>query len=187
MLNYIKAKFRYRDILYSNISCIISALIVFVASAIVGIIIAAYNLPLVILHKDTYASSGYFIIHNLRALVLAYMGFLSFGVTSFYLLVLDGIVTGNILFLGPKYFSVANAAARFLPHSVFEIPGIILAGAAGFKMPQVLIRHLRGGDFLTKHDICGYLVMVVISVTLIVVAGFIEADVTPFAIRLASP
>ncbi len=187
MLNYIKTKFRYRDFLYSNISCIISALIVFVAATIVGVIIAASDVPRITLHKDTYASSSFFIIHNLRALALSYMGFLSFGVTSFYLLVLDGIVTGNILFLGPKYFSVANTAARLLPHGVLEIPGIILAGAAGFKMPQVLIRHLRGGNFLTKQDIWGYLIMVGISVMLIVVAGFIEAYVTPFAIRLTSP
>jgi uncharacterized membrane protein SpoIIM required for sporulation len=190
MLNYIKTKFQYRDFLYSNISCVVSALVVFVAATIIGIIIAAWDGTRMILHQDTYASpasASFFIIHNLKSLGLSYIGFLSFGATSFYLLVLDGIVMGSILFLGPKYFSVANAAARLFPHSVFEIPGIILAGAAGFKMPQVLIRHLRGGDFLTKQDVWDYLILVVISISFTIVAGLIEANVTPFAIRLTSP
>jgi len=31
-----------------------------------------------------------------------------------------------------------------LPHGIFEIPAIIIAGAAGFKIPYEIVRYLAG-------------------------------------------
>ena len=67
-----------------------------------------------------------------------------------------------------------------LPHGIFEIPAIIIAGAAGFKIPCEIIRYLAGKkeQILTKEDIKEYLTMVLISIILIVIAAWIEANVT---------
>ena len=67
-----------------------------------------------------------------------------------------------------------------VPHGIFEIPAIIMAGAAGFKIPYEIIRYLAGKkeQVLTKEDIKEYLTMALISIILIVIAAWIEANVT---------
>ena len=67
-----------------------------------------------------------------------------------------------------------------IPHGIFEIPAIIIAGAAGFKIPREIIGYLAGRkeQILTKEDIREYPTMVLISTLLIVIAAWIEANVT---------
>ena len=67
-----------------------------------------------------------------------------------------------------------------LPHGIFEIPAIIIAGAAGFKIPYEIIRYLAGRkeQILTKEDFKEYLTLALISIVLIVIAAWIEANVT---------
>ncbi|MBE8539589.1 stage II sporulation protein M [Geoglobus acetivorans] len=61
-----------------------------------------------------------------------------------------------------------------------EIPAIIIAGAAGFKIPYEIVRYLAGKKetILTKEDIKEYLTFALISIILIVIAAWIEANVT---------
>jgi len=71
--------------------------------------------------------------------------------------------------------------ALILPHGIFEIPAIIIAGAAGFKIPYEIVRYLAGKKEqpLTKEDIKEYLTLAVISIILIIIAAFVEAYITP--------
>ena len=57
-----------------------------------------------------------------------------------------------------------------LPYDIFEIPAIIIAGAAGFKIPCEIVRYLAGKKEqpLTKEDIKEYLILALISIILIV-------------------
>jgi len=43
-----------------------------------------------------------------------------------------------------KGLSLNEIIALTLPHGIFEIPAIIIAGAAGFKIPYEIIRYLAG-------------------------------------------
>jgi uncharacterized membrane protein SpoIIM required for sporulation len=67
-----------------------------------------------------------------------------------------------------------------LPHSIFEIPAIIIAGAAGFKIPYEITRYLAGKkeQILTRQDIKEYLTLALISIILIVIAAWVEANIT---------
>ena len=51
--------------------------------------------------------------------------------------------------------SLTTLLLLILPHGIFEIPAIIIAGAAGFKIPYEIIRYLAGKkeQILTKEDI----------------------------------
>ena len=68
-----------------------------------------------------------------------------------------------------------------LPYDIFEIPAIIIGGAAGFKIPYEIVRYLAGKKEqpLTKEDIKEYLTLALISIILIVIAAFVEAYITP--------
>jgi len=67
-----------------------------------------------------------------------------------------------------------------LPHGILEIPAIIIAGAAGFKIPYEIVRYLTGKkeQILTKEDIKEYIILALISVILVIIAAWIEANIT---------
>ena len=77
--------------------------------------------------------------------------------------------------------SITSFLLLTLPHGIFEIPAIIIAGVAGFKIPYEIIRYLAGKkeQILTKEDLKEYLTLALISIILIVIAAFIEVYLTP--------
>ena len=77
-------------------------------------------------------------------------------------------------------YTTSEIILLILPHGIFEIPAIIIAGAAGFKIPYELVRYLAGKKEqpLTKEDVKEYLTLALISIILIVIAAWVEANVT---------
>ncbi len=63
---------------------------------------------------------------------------------------------------------------------ILEIPAIIIAGAAGFKIPYEIMRYLAGKKetILPKEDLKEYLTLIFISIILIVIAAWVEANIT---------
>jgi len=96
--------------------------------------------------------------------------------TFFY----NGLVFGIAVSSAFGYERTYEVLLLTLPHGIFEIPAIIIAGAAGFKIPYEIIRYLAGRKetILTKEDIKEYLTLALISIILIVIATWIEANVT---------
>ncbi len=99
-----------------------------------------------------------------------------FGIPAFVILLLNGYIH--------SYYFVESIRLGeeilILPHGIFEIPAIIIAGAAGFKIPYEIVRYLAGKKetVLTREDIKEYLTLALISVILIVIAAFVEIYVT---------
>ncbi|ADC66023.1 protein of unknown function DUF95 transmembrane [Ferroglobus placidus DSM 10642] len=122
----------------------------------------------------------YFLTNNLRLVGLLISGSALFGAPSCLNLMANGIFIGSTI----KSAILTNKLLEFilltLPHGIFEIPAIIIAGAAGFKIPYEIIRYLAGKkeQILTKEDIREYLTLALISIILIVIAAWIEANVT---------
>ncbi len=67
-----------------------------------------------------------------------------------------------------------------LPHGTFEIPALIIAGAAGFKIPYELLRFALGKkeEIITEEDAKEFFKLVGISIALIFIAAVIEAEIT---------
>jgi len=103
-----------------------------------------------------------------------------FGLTTFLSLGINGYYLGcytAVAVLGKSY---DKFLILIIPHGLLEIPAIIIAGAAGFKIPYEIVRYLAGKkeQILTKEDIKEYLTLALISIILIVIAAWIEANVT---------
>ncbi|EHR79159.1 hypothetical protein OCC_01479 [Thermococcus litoralis DSM 5473] len=67
-----------------------------------------------------------------------------------------------------------------LPYGIFEIPALIIAGAAGFKIPYELLRFALGKkeEIITEEDTKEFFKLVGISIALIFIAAVIEAEIT---------
>jgi len=119
------------------------------------------------------------ILNNLNSIGFVVLGSFIFGMPTFTKLFFNGYVIGVIIAVFSHNLSVV--LLFLLPHGIFEIPAIIIAGAAGFKIPYEIVRYLMGKKEqpLTKEDIKEYLILALISIILIVIAAFVEAYITP--------
>lgn len=124
----------------------------------------------------------FFMERNGFTLFLLLLGAILFGVSTFFNLVANGLITGSSISIAVQNKTyIQKILFLILPHGIFEIPAIIIAGAAGFKIPCELVRYLAGKKEqpLTKEDIKEYLTLALISIILIVIAAFVEAYITP--------
>ncbi len=118
------------------------------------------------------------LLNNIIVVLMALIGAFIFSLPTIIVLLQNGIILGHFT----KY-AISNIKIFLylvFPHSILEIPAIIIAGAAGFKIPYEIIRYLAGKkeQILTKEDIKEYLTLALISIILIVIAAWIEANVT---------
>ncbi len=120
--------------------------------------------------------------NNIVLIIQLTIGSALFGVTTFSLLIYNGILFGILLANSIESKVTINEILLLtLPHGIFEIPAVIIAGAAGFKTPYEIVRYLAGKkeQILTKKDIEEYLTLALISIILIVIVAFVEAYITP--------
>lgn len=123
-------------------------------------------------------SFNHLLSNNLFVILLLLSGSLFFGSTTLLELCLNGLYFG--FYLSLLDIQNIDAVILILPHGILEIPAIIIAGAAGFKIPYEIVRYLLGKKevILTKEDIKEYLTLALISIVLIVIAAWVEANVT---------
>ncbi|HIP13405.1 MAG TPA: stage II sporulation protein M [Arcobacter sp.] len=125
----------------------------------------------------------FFIKNNLSATFFLFLGSVVFSIPTVVQLIFLGVRFG----IGSSYIlkntsvKINEILALTLPHGIFEILAMIIAGAAGFKIPYEIIRYLAGKKetILTREDIKEYLTLALISIILIVIAAFVEAYITP--------
>ena len=95
-------------------------------------------------------------LNNLSSIGLTIIGSFILGISTFIQIFFNGYVIGVITVM--LHNSPVEALFFILPHGIFEIPAIIIAGAAGFKIPYEITKYLAGkkDQILTKEDIKEY-------------------------------
>lgn len=123
-------------------------------------------------------------INNLKViLILSFGGVLTFGGLSIWSLIFNGIPLGLFLHSSWHLRHVGELKSFFLlifPHGIFEIPALILAGAAGFKIPYELLRLVLGKkkEIITEEDAKEFFKLLGISIVLIFIAAIVEGTIT---------
>ncbi len=130
-----------------------------------------------ILSQLEQPSLSYILTQNIYVWFIMLCGSFTFGATTLASILANGFTTG---FLSKLILIDRGCIWLILPHAIFEIPAIIIAGAAGFKIPCEVIRYLMGRkeQVLTREDVKEYLTLALISIILIVIAAWVEANVT---------
>jgi stage II sporulation protein M len=123
-------------------------------------------------------------VNNLVAMTVILLGAVSLGLVSLFGLVLNGLLIGVIVGIAVQELSPLVVVALLVPHGILEIPALLVAAAIGLRFARLTVRYIRGleADLVTTRDLreAGWLVAV--CAVLIVVAAFIEANLTiPFA------
>ena len=128
--------------------------------------------------------------NNIKIALLIYGGGIIFGLVSLFYLVFNGLFIGY----AASKFVIGDFILYTLPHGIFEIAGIIIAGAAGFRLASCVIHIISDMTHMKKYmplaDQIGQILNVnygefkesltlfVIAAVLIFIAAVIEANFT---------
>ena len=119
--------------------------------------------------------------HNLSVDIMVVLGGLLFSVISVILVAYNGFIIGC-----PFGTDLLFASASILPHSILEYPASIFTLVAAFLITKLEIQMIKTRSFrpvLEENKIIlkDILVLIVISVILLIIAAFIEGNLTvPF-------
>jgi uncharacterized membrane protein SpoIIM required for sporulation len=136
------------------------------------------------------AFSGRLIKHNVQVALLAAALGVTFGIGTALLLFENGVLLGAVAVHYTQQGFGLFMTAWLLPHGVFEIPSILIAGQAGFYLARLLLH--RSEDRDVRQSMREWLVLVAGLAMMLVWAGIMEAffsqhhaPVLPYGFKVA--
>lgn len=132
------------------------------------------------LHTVAPLASSRLMTHNISVIFLMVAGGMAFGVGSAYLLALNGLLIGTVVALCHNHHLSLELWSFLLPHGSVELTAMFVAGGAGLILGHALVDPgpYRRIEYLSaRGKLAGSLALG--CVPLLVVAGFIEAFVSP--------
>ena len=119
------------------------------------------------------AFSAQLIRHNIQIALLAAALGVTFGIGTALLLFENGVLLGAVAVHYTRQGFGLFMTAWLLPHGVFEIPSILIAGQAGFYLARLILR--RREDRNVRQSMREWLVLVAGLAMMLVWAGLMEA------------
>jgi Uncharacterized membrane protein len=119
-------------------------------------------------------------VNNLAAMAVLLLGSVSIGLLSVFSLVLNGLLIGAVVGIAVQQLSPLVVLALLVPHGVLEIPALLVVAAIGLRFGRLTVRYIRGleDNLVTPRDLREAGWLVAISAAAIVVAAYIEANLT---------
>ncbi|MFB1050949.1 stage II sporulation protein M [Paraliobacillus sp. JSM ZJ581] len=129
--------------------------------------------------------SAQIMTNNIRVAILAFVGGITFGILTLYVLIYNGILIGALA----GYFWNADSSyifwAYIVPHGMIELTAIFIVGGAGLLMGYRLfvpknfsrVYHLKVQAVRSVQLLLG-------TIPLFIVAGLIEGYITPADLSL---
>lgn len=119
------------------------------------------------------AFSAELIRHNIQVALLAAALGVTFGIGTALLLFENGVLLGAVAVHYTQRGFGLFLTAWLLPHGVFEIPSILIAGQAGFFLARLLLH--RRADRNVRQSIREWLILIAGLAMMLVWAGIMEA------------
>lgn len=119
------------------------------------------------------------LVNNVIVWGILVLGGIVLAIPTILNITFNGLLFGITLSLGSEV-GPATLALFILPHGIVEIPALLIACAAGLKIPHELIRYARGTKehILYVRDVRDALYLAGLSVVGILVAAWIESTIT---------
>lgn len=116
--------------------------------------------------------------NNMSIVLFNSIGFATFGISCFVSIIINGYSFGhlisNAIKIGlPETLLLKNT----LPHGIFELFGLWISATAGFHGTLLFEKFLRSKP-ISEVEICTYLKLIVISLSLTLLSVFIETYYT---------
>lgn len=140
--------------------------------------------------QNEAAFSGELIRHNIQVSLLTAALGVTFGIGTALLLFENGVLLGAVAVRYTQQGFGLFMTAWLLPHGVFEIPSVLIAGQAGFYLARLLLH--RREDRNIRESMREWLILVAGLTMMLVLAGLMEAffsqhhaPVLPYGFKVA--
>jgi stage II sporulation protein M len=133
----------------------------------------------------TAASPGwmFFFVVNAYGLLWIMSGLATFGISALSLLYVAGFQFGQGYARAmERQLSLFQTAALVVPHSILELPAIIVAGVVGLSGVRVLMLYVLDGTVEFRQETRLLAALVGTALVLVLAAAMVEAYVTPWLI-----
>lgn len=165
------------------------AAVIYLGAAIVGVEFVG-TASTTASRTDVLESPGFttILVSNLRVLGTLSFGGVLLAIPTLVNLLLNGVAFGMVVTSAARHADPVVVTSLFVPHGVFEIPGLWLGSAAGLLVPGRLVEYLRGSEphLFETRDVYDFLTVVTLAAMLIVVGALVESTVTPWAYSVVS-
>ncbi|QYR23008.1 stage II sporulation protein M [Paenibacillus sp. sptzw28] len=169
-------------------SLILAAFILYALGAVAGAIVGA-GTPIEQLERSDPGllsrNPATYIVHNTQSIAYFIGGMVTFGLSSLFALLFNGFLIGYLLIGLMKHIPVIPALLHVIPHGLFEVPAMLLAGAVGLYPLRAIIRYTKAKEKFV-FDWKPILGCTAASLLLLWVAGMIEAWFTPIVVMALS-
>ncbi|MEK5323050.1 stage II sporulation protein M [Aeribacillus sp. FSL M8-0254] len=120
-----------------------------------------------------------YFIHNLLADVFISFTIFTFGIFTAALLLVNRFLVGVSIMHSLQHGNdLIYIVTALVPHGIFEIPAMIIAGSIGFKLIDAVIAKMRGeSNSVFLKDIFTFFFLMII---LTFIAAVVEAKITPY-------
>lgn len=134
---------------------------------------------------DSAAISAQIMTNNIQVAILAFVGGITLGGFTIYLLINNGIMLGALAALFWQYGKFYDFWAYIVPHGVIELTAIFIAGGSGMLMGyRILVPGPYSRAFQLKRQALHSVQLLLGTIPLFIVAGIIEGYITPAHISL---
>lgn len=125
-------------------------------------------------------SATFFVLNNTPPFLFAILGALTLGLFTALVMVINGVLVGNIALSMAGLAGVGFIVVGLLPHGIFELPALFVASGVGFRLVHRFGQRVRDTReaFLTREYLARTALLVLFAWLLLVVAAFVEAYVT---------
>ncbi|GAB7015711.1 stage II sporulation protein M [Methanogenium cariaci] len=122
--------------------------------------------------------------NNTQTSLILFIGGASFGLLTALILSFNGFIIGIVVEFVRQEQGLYVILAGILPHGIFEIPALVLAGMFGILLGEELWKELHGnGDAISAAHRMGKQFLVYV-LPLLGIAAIIEGFITPEIIQL---
>ncbi len=118
--------------------------------------------------------------NNIRVSVMAFVGGITFGLGTVYVLLVNGLMLGTVFGVCDAHGMAQRLALFVAPHGVLELTAIFISGAAGLIMGKAMLfpgKYKRGDMFrLAAKRSAGLFAG---TIPILLIAGCIEGFISP--------
>lgn len=168
-----------------NQKLLLVSLLIFLAGGLVGCFGHVYFPVQGALTEDAFLppadlATWDYLANNARVtMIIMFGGILTLGVAATLLLFLNGVIVGESAVAALDKMPAGEVLMRLLPHGLFEVPALMLAGAGGFLSLRVVVALLREKRVNYRSELLNTGLLAIAVVSLLAAAAAVEAHITP--------
>lgn len=134
---------------------------------------------------DSSLMSASIMTNNIQVGMLAFVGGITFGLLTVYLMIYNGIMIGALAALYWHYGKAYEFWAYIVPHGMIELTAIFIAGGAGLLMGyKLFVPGVYSRGYQLKRQAKRSVQLFLGTIPLFIIAGIIEGFITPSALSL---